>query len=319
MKRGTKAPANPILAALREATLDEAKAIEFLENHRWSGSPACPRCGDLAVYQMKDAKTGARNKDYRWRCRGCKQMFTVRTGTVFEETRLPLRAWCFALWSACSNKKGVSALQISRECEISYKSALFLMHRIRAGMATNDGPRPKLTGTVEADETYVGGKPRNKRNKRLYIEKWTSKVPVVGIVQRGGDVRFQVMPKRSSERIEKLLAENVDTSARLVTDESPAYLRAGKNFEGGHETVNHGKLEYVRGDVYSNTIEGAFSLLKRGLIGTFHHVSKKHLHRYAAEFEFRYNARKCDDGERVVRLVKATDGKRLTYKEQVAG
>jgi len=320
MKRGTKAPTSPILSALRDACRDEALAVAFIEQHRWSGTPACPRCGDLSVYQMRSEK-GGRNKDFRWRCRACKRMFTVRTGTTLEETRLPLRVWCFALWSACSNKKGVSALQISREMEISYKSALYLMHRIRAGMAPS-GPRPKLKGTIEADETYVGGKPRiqQKHAGPRVREKWSDKVPVLGVVARGGDIRYTVVKTNvTAKDMVKALVDNTEQSSRLITDESGAYKKIGEAYEGGHETVCHRLREYVRGDVHSNTIEGAFSLLKRGMIGTFHAVSKKHLHRYVSEFEFRYNARKVDDGERIARAVKATEGKRLTYAQQLAG
>jgi len=316
MKRGHKAPTDPILEALRTASADEASAVAFMEARRWGDCPACPRCGSVAVYTMKDAKTGARNKDFRWRCRDCKRMYSVRTGTVFEESRLPLRVWAFAFWSACSSKKGVSALQISRECEISYKSALFVMHRIRRAMTT-DGPRDKFTGTVEADETYIGGKPRNKGpwNKRGPA----GKMPVIGIVQRGGDVRYSVMDRVTASNLAPALAANIDRSARLCTDESSAYTKVGRAFEGGHETVAHGKKEYARGDVHSNTIEGAFSLLKRGVYGTFHSISRKHLPRYLAEFEFRYNTRDISDGERAARAIKAAEGKRLTYREQLAG
>lgn len=135
MTPGKALPKSPLLEALRAATHDEALAVAFIEANRWGDSPACPRCGSFAVYQMKDARTGARNADFRWRCKDCKRMFTVRTGCVFEESRLPLRVWCYAFWSASSSKKGVSALQISRECKISYKSALALMHRIRYSLA----------------------------------------------------------------------------------------------------------------------------------------------------------------------------------------
>jgi len=186
---------SPVLEALRRAANDDTAAVEFLEARRWGDHPACPRCGSLDVYQMQDAKTGKRNADNRWRCRDCKRMYTVRTGTVFEESRLPLRVWCYALWKACSSKKGVSAKQIERECEISYKSALFVMHRIRAGVA--DLAAPKLSGTVEADETYVGGKPRNRRKGGQGKH---DRTPVVGAVERGGDVRFRVMEVRVRSR-----------------------------------------------------------------------------------------------------------------------
>src|SRR5713101_2158729 len=142
---------SPILNALRKATVNETAAVEFMEQQRWESAPACPRCGAVEVYKMTSAD-GARNKDYRWRCRGCKQMFTVRTGTIFEETRLPLRVWVYAFWKAASSKKGISALQLAREMEITHKSALFVLRRVRNGLGTNDDA-PKLTGTVEADES----------------------------------------------------------------------------------------------------------------------------------------------------------------------
>src|SRR5205809_1358366 len=179
-----KNPKSEILSALRKATINESEAVIFIEQQRWGNEPACPRCGDVDVYQMK-GKNGERNKDYRWRCRGCKDMFTVRTGTTFEETRLPLRVWVYAFWKACSSKKGISALQLSREMEITHKSALFVLRRIRHALGSENAP--KLTGTVEADETYVGGRPRytgvSKRGRG------TKKVPVFGMVQRDGNER----------------------------------------------------------------------------------------------------------------------------------
>lgn len=314
-----KAPRNPILTALREAAQDETKAVEFLEAQRWGSDPACPRCGDTSVYRMR-SKDGQREKNYRWRCRGCKKMYSVRTGLVFEESRLPLRVWVHAFWRACSSKKGVSALQISRECEISYKSALFLMHRIRFAMATDPGSVPKLTGTVEADETYVGGKPRHhvshkdpKSHEKLSALR-AKKAPVFAVVQRGGQVRATTVTAVNKENLDASMRDLVDIeNARLITDEAQLYTGIGKEFTGGHETVNHGRNEYVRGDVYTNTVEGFFSLLKRGVYGTFHSVSKRHLHRYVSEFEFRYNTRHLDDGERVVEALRKGEGRRLLY------
>src|ERR1700687_2019302 len=152
-----------IVAAVPKACADELAAVEFIESLRWSVTgPCCLYCGDTDVYQMTDSKTGKRNKRFLWRCRGCKKQYSVRVGTVMEESRIPLRHWAYALWKSCSSKKGVSALQIKRETGLTYKSALFMMHRIRFGMAEDWTGKPKLSGTVEADETYVGGKPRNK-------------------------------------------------------------------------------------------------------------------------------------------------------------
>jgi transposase-like protein len=311
--------ASPVLDALRKATVDEKAAVEFLEAQRWGSTPACPRCGSVNVYQMKNT-AGERNKDYRWRCRDCagKSMFTVRTGTTFEESRLPLRVWVYAFWKACASKKGISALQLSREMEITHKSALFVLRRIRHGM-TDTSP-VKLTGTVEVDETYVGGKRRSFRGqaaRRGRPGPFADKTPVVAMVERGGNVRYRMMERVTAAKLTAVVLENADLSARLITDEFQAYRKIGRKFKGGHDSVKHGLHEYVRGDVHSNTVEGVFSLLKRGVMGTFHSVSRKHLPNYLGEFEFRWNTRKTDDGERVTKAIRAMEGKRIEYRESV--
>jgi transposase-like protein len=306
-----------VLEALKNASVDEAKSVAFLETQRWGDQPACPRCWSLDVYQMT-GRNGERNKDYRWRCRGCEKAFTVRTGTVFEETRLPLRVWVYAIWKACSSKKGISALQLSREMEITYKSALFVLRRVRHGLG--EMYETKLTGTIEVDELYVGGKPRHKGGKARGITgRGADKVPVVGIVQRDGDVRFRMMQRVTAENIGRFVAENADLSCRMITDEFQGYKQVGKYFKGGHETVTHTAGEYVRPgtDVHSNTVEGVFSLIRRGMMGTFHSVSRKHLPNYLNEFQFRWNTRKVNDGQRVSAAIKMIIGKRLEYRESI--
>jgi transposase-like protein len=305
---------SPILSALRAAANNETAAVEFLEKQRWGSDPACPRCGDMDVYRMMT--DGERNKDYRWRCRGCRQMFTVRTSTVFEETRLPLRVWVYAIWKACSSKKGISALQLAREMEITHKSALFILRRIRHGLG--EALPEKLTGTVEVDELYVG--PRRPRHKGISKQgRGTLKTPVVGMVQRNGDVRFQMLERITAENLGKFIAENADLSCRMITDDFNLYRKVGRKFEGGHEVVTHSAGEYVRPgtDIHSNSIEGVFSLIRRGVMGTFHSVSRKHLPNYLNEFQFRWNTRKMDDGQRVAKAIKQIDGKRLEYRESV--
>lgn len=303
---------SPLLDALRKATASEAAAVAFLEQQRWGDAPVCAHCGDANVYKMVSAD-GTRNKDYRWRCRTCRQMYSVRTSTVFAETRLPLRVWVFAFWRACASKKGISALQLKRETEISYKSALFVLRRIRHGMGEDDR---KLTGTVEVDEVYIGGKPKKFSGKR---GRGTTRIPVVGMVERGGDVRFRMMDRLTQDRLREVLAENADLTCRLITDDFSGYKKAGQAFEGGHEVVRHVDGEYVRRgtDVHSNTIEGVFSLIRRGVMGTFHSISRKHLPNYLNEFSFRWNTRKLTDGERVSRAIKHVAGKRLEYRESV--
>ena len=307
-----------ILREIPLACVDELAAVEFIEKQRWGNTPACPRCGDTYVNKMQD-KDGQRNKRYLWRCHGCKKQFTVRIGTIMEDSRIPFNVWCFAFWSACSSKKGVSALQISRECNITYKSALFLMHRIRYAM-TEPNPKDKLQGTVEVDETYVGGRPRYTQKRvvggpKLKTGRGTKKTPVLGLVERNGNIRAQVLPNVTGKTLTGAILKNVDISARIMTDEFPAYKRVGKPFKGGHFTVNHSRKEYARGDIYTNTIESFFALLKRGVYGTFHAVSKKHLHRYVNEFAFRWNTRKLDDGKRLSLAIQGAEGKRLMYYE----
>jgi hypothetical protein len=238
----------------------------------------------MNVYQMRDAN-GERSKRYLWRCRGCQKQFTVRVGTIMEDSAIPLQHWCYAFWAACASKNGVSALQIKRMTGVSYKSALFMMHRIRWAMGSGSNP-PKLDGTVEADETYVGGQPRKKtrREKKWYGYEYRPgrapdfqdrKTPVFAVVQRDGQVRTRVLlEKVTAQTLGKAIHELVEPTARLLTDEHPSYKQIGRKMQGGHETVAHGRGEYARGDVHTNTVEGFFSLLKRGVYGTFHSVSK---------------------------------------------
>jgi transposase-like protein len=304
---------SPILAALKNAAASETAAALFLEQQRWGDAPACPRCGVVEVYRMTGA---AGRKDNRWRCRGCRRMFTVRTGTIFEETRLPLRVWVHAFWRACASKKGISALQLAREMEITHKSALFVLRRLRHGLGQN-ADAPKLTGTVEIDEAYIGGKPRYRGVSK--DGRGTNKVPIVGMVQRNGDVRFKQMERLTFNQLADVIAQNADLTCRVITDDFNLYHPLDQMFQGGHETTKHSEREYVRPgtDIHSNTIEGVFSLIKRGVMGTFHSVSRKHLANYLNEFEFRWNTRWLDDGERVSKAIKQVDGKRLEYRESV--
>ncbi len=305
-----------VVAALPAACSDETKAVEFMEQTRWNGEAVCPRCGVIGEsYQMRDRATGERNRRFLWLCRACGRQFTVRVGTVFEDSRIPLRHWCYAFWAACSSKKGVSALQIKRQTGLSYKSALFMMHRIRYAMADLPGEARPLVGSVEADETYVGGKPRRRGHENIGIR--DNKACVVGLVERGGELRPLHVAGDAGPSVRGAVLTHVSRDARLLTDESFLYRKVGRLFAGGHESVKHSVGEYVRGDVHTNTIEGFFSIFKRGMYGTFHSVSKKHLHRYCSEFEFRYNLRDVDDGERTVRAIRKAEGKRLTYAQQV--
>lgn len=298
------------------ACCDETAAVEFMERQRWGDSPGCPRCGSVEVYKMADRKTGERNRRYLWRCRDCKRQFSVRIGTVLEDSRIPLRHWCFAFWAACSSKKGVSALQIQRQTGLSYKSALFLLHRVRFAMSGDTENPPQLSGTVEVDETYVGGKPRHKgRPENRKIQGYgTKKAPVMALVERGGNVRAFPLDKVTSRNLQLAIREHVAPSARIITDEHQGYPGVARHFAGGHDTVKHSAKEYVRGDVHTNTVEGFFSRIKRSIIGIHHSVSKRHLHRYVDHMAFLHNTRALEDGARTVRAIRGAEGKRLRYR-----
>jgi transposase-like protein len=304
-----------LIAEIPLACSDETAAVEFFEFQRWGNTPCCVKCGSVAVYQMKDAKTGERSKRYLWRCKDCKEQYTVRIGTVYEESRLPMRHWAYAFWRGATSKKGVSALEIKRHCQISYKSALFLMNRIRFAMAPDLPTAPPLEGDVECDELYIGGKPRIKGVSKR--GRGTSKTPVFVAVQRDGDIRRRVVADVTGRTLKAAIRECVDPRARILTDEHTAYKGLGKEFAGGHETVNHGSKEYARGDVNTNTAESSNALVRRGIIGVYHNVSREYLHRYLWQFDFVWNGRKLNDGERTVLAIQAAEGKRLMYKSAV--
>lgn len=312
---------NETVTSLPEACADEHKAAEFLELMRWGTEPCCPRCGDCNTYQMKDRKSGERNSRFLWRCRGCGKQYTVRVGTVMEDSPIALRHWVFTFWSAAASKKGVSALQIHRMTGVSYKSALFMMHRVRWAMRSPNAP--EVSGDVEADETYVGGKPRHGNMERVRGQGPAPdfkdrKTPVFAAVEREGSVRTRVLTDVTALNLRRAVYELIqEEDSRLITDERIAYRKAGTHFRRGHETVNHGQREYARGEINTNTVESFFALLKRGLYGVFHNVSKKHLARYVQEFEFRWNTRGMDDAGRLAALVRAGEGKRLTYSALV--
>jgi transposase-like protein len=312
MKNGHSLTKSDVIENIPLACSDESAAVELLERMRWGNTPCCVRCGSVDVYQMKDAKTGQRSSRYLWRCRDCKAQYTVRIGTVYEESRIELRHWCYAFWRAATSKKGVAALEIQRHCQISYKSALFLMNRIRFAMAP-DPESPKLTGTVECDETYIGPrKPRYKGTSRR--GRGTSKTPVFCAVQRDGELRRRIVADVTTETIESAIREEIDSSAHLMTDEFPAYRRIGSEY-ASHTAVCHATKEYARGTAHTNTAESSHALVKRGIAGIYHNVSREYLHRYLWHFDFLWNNRKMNDGERTVLAMKVAEGKRLMYRE----
>ena len=297
------------------ACADEKAAVEFFEKQRWGDTPCCPHCGSLSVYQMK-ATTGERQANFRWRCHDCKQQYTVRVGTVFEDSRIPMRHWALGFFRASTSKKGVSALEIHRQTGLSYKSALFMLHRIRLAMDAQD--IEPLNGIVEVDEVFIGGKPRRIQGTRQTIKK--DKAIVVGLKERGGRVRPKVVADVTAKTLKSVIEGNVKHGSRIMTDDWSGYrglTKAGWN----HESVTHSSptFEYARGDVTTNSIEGFFGMLKRGLHGIYHSVSKKHLHRYLSEFEFRHDNGQLSDGQRMVKAIRSANNKHITYRQLVDG
>src|SRR3989442_7281420 len=282
---------------------DEVTAREMLERLRWPNGPVCPHCTAIKFYRVN-----GKTKRKVLKCATCRKQYTVTVGTIFEDSHIPLTTWFQAIQFLCSSKKGISAHQLHRMLGITYKSAWFLAHRIRHAM-TNPIYTDKLTGTVEADETYIGGK----RTGQGVKAGRDNKIPVVSLLQRGGLVRSFALPRITGGNLKQIIKENVNPQARLMTDSFIGYRGLKKHFTD-HEMVDHSEKEYVRGYAYTNTVENYFSILKRGIIGTYHHVSKKHLPRYLAEFDFRYNARAMSDLTRSVLAVTRTEGKRLQYQ-----
>jgi transposase-like protein len=304
------------LATMSHLFVDEEAARNFVESKIWPDGPVCPHCQGKNFYKIT-SKPGTKNpvRAGLYKCKDCRKPFTVRMGTIFEDSHLPFSKWLMAFHLMASSKKGVSSLQLSRELGIKYKSAWFLSHRIRLAMKLPDDEPPLggSGGTVEADETYVGGKPRpgtgyHKRGRG------TSKAPVAVLVERDGNVRVLHVDNVTKDTLCENILINVDPSAKIVTDDFTSYTGIGAAFAGGHDTVNHSAKIYVNIDgEHVNTAESFNALLKRGHYGIFHSLSKKHLHRYCSGFEFRWNHRKVTDGERMVAAIEGAAGKRLMY------
>ncbi len=305
---------------------DEAKAFAHLESVLWPEGPVCPHCGSVSGkhYDLRKTRMGLR------KCSDCRKQFTVKVGTVFESAHIPLNKMLQAVYLMTSSKKGISAHQLHRILEVQYKTAWFLAHRIREAM--RDGSLAPMGGAgsiVEADETYFGktdvqptltkaGTPFKGGKKKFGP---AGKRAIVSLVERGGSVRSFHVERANKQEVAKIVSKNIARETTLYTDESGLYPEVGKNF-AAHETVCHSADEYVRyeGDkvISTNTVEGFYSIFKRGMKGVYQHCGEKHLHRYLAEFDFRYNNRialGCGDQERAGRALEGIKGKRLTYRQ----
>jgi transposase-like protein len=301
---------------------DEAAARAWFEAARWPDGPICPKCGSAKHYATK--KLG------RYRCAAptCRKDFTVMTGTVMERSHAKLTQWAAAFHLAASSKKGFSAHQLHRELGCEYNTAWFLHHRVMEAMRRRGLDLPPLGGdgqVVEADETYFGQQenpePSHKRKGRPYITKRgggpAGKRMVIALVERGGNVRAFHPARADGTSVNAIVRQNIARESRLHTDESRFYIGVGQEF-AAHEKVTHSHGEYVRGDVHTNSVEGFFSIFKRGMRGVYQHCKEKHLHRYLAEFDFRYNYRAAlgyNDADRTIAAVRGGEGKRLTYHQ----
>jgi len=303
------------MAAIDVGRLTEDEARIILEDIRWPEGIACPHCGGTSITKIK-AKS-SRVRDGLIQCNECRKQFTVTVGTIMHGSHITLRQWIQAFYSICSHKKGISALQLQRNLGLhSYHSAWHLAHRIRAAMK-QDPLASALKGVVEVDETYIGGKPRKNKEEKSKRGRGTKKTPVIALVERKGNVVSQPVKKVNAKTLKSAIKEMVNRDSTIMTDEWKSYIGIGKLFTGGHRIVNHGKGEYVNGDVSTNSVESYFALLKRGVHGTFHHISKHHLPKYCDEFSFRWNYRKTNDGMRTEEAVKGIKGKRLMYRDLV--
>jgi transposase-like protein len=291
------------------AFTDEDEARKFLEASRWPNGVVCPFCGQQETVKQLGGPSMGPGWYY---CSNCRDKFTVRVGTLYERSHIPLHKWLLATHLVIASKKGMSALQLSRMLGITYKSAWFMCHRIREGMTPKKpGPIGGPNKVVEADETFIGGKKKN----RAFAKKEPKKQVVMTLVDRDGESRSFHIADVSAKTLREKIVTTVSRKSYLATDELASYEPIGREFSG-HGTVNHSADEYVRlgGFLHINTAECRFSLMKRAVYGTHHSVSEAHLHRYLVEWDFKWNTRKLSDGERAAAALKGIEGKRLTYR-----
>lgn len=285
---------------------DEKTCAEYFEKQRWGGVITCPHCGHEKAYRT--------NRGFKCASKTCYKKFTVKVGTIFENSNISLRLWYATIWLCSTSKKGISSHNLAGQLNITQKSAWFLLHRVRE-ILKSEAPETVENPVYEIDEAYIGGKLGNKHAKdikRLGLKGYDNKTPILSIVERvSGTVINKVLPEAIKEHIYPVIGENIPSGATVHTDNSKIYASLWKSH--AHESVNHLYGEYVRGTVHTNTVEGYFSILKRGIYGIYHQVSPKHLHRYCNEFGYRYNTRKKANTDRFDFILTHTQGQ-LKYK-----
>lgn len=294
---------------LLRAIPDEQSAIDHFTAIRWRNGAFCPLCGSTKVYHFSDKRTH--------KCGDCRKRFSIKVGTIFQDTKIPLQKWLMAIWLITSHKKGVASTTLARDVDVTQKTAWFMLHRLRQAALTGSFNAP-LEGEIEVDETYVGGKARNRHKGDPKNQPGTAgKTAVIGALERGGEVAARVIERADTETLDGFVHTHVSPSATLVsTDEHAGYRQLGRTYK--HRVVRHSAGEYVNGDCHTNGIEGFWALLKRQIVGIHHYISPKHLNRYVGEVTWRFNRREAEDGTRLNALLAAADCKPLRYKALVA-